>query len=146
MRTLWRKNLKFHRLWQISAFSLHKAKAHEFSSILALPPPTPLLKKALLRRGRWSFFLQLACKKRSSVIDLCFHRQCRIDVASDVPCLRCCLNTFWPYCYWFYVCYFIRHGLLADDKRRCEGGVKASLHYHKMRRKGTVTGESQRLH
>ena len=37
------KNLKFHRLWQIIAFSLHhKAKAHEFSSILALtPPPLP---------------------------------------------------------------------------------------------------------
>ena len=83
MRTLWRKNLKFHRLWQIIAFSLHhKAKAHEFSSILALPPPppppththththtqTPFFKKALWRRGRWSFFLQLACKKRSSVM------------------------------------------------------------------------------
>ena len=69
MRTLWRKNLKFHRLWQIIAFFLHHiAKAHEFSSILALSPPpfNPPLKKALLRRGRWSFFLQLACKKRSS--------------------------------------------------------------------------------
>ena len=42
MRTLWQKILKFHRLWQIIAFSLHhKAKAHEFSSILALTPPPP---------------------------------------------------------------------------------------------------------
>ena len=35
MRTLWQKTLKFHRLWPIIVFSLHhKAKAHEFSSIL----------------------------------------------------------------------------------------------------------------
>ena len=62
-----KKTLKFHRLWQIIAFSLHhKAKAHEFSSILALPLPPPPLKTALLRRGRWSFFLQLARKKGSS--------------------------------------------------------------------------------
>ena len=68
MRTLWRKKLKFHRLWQIIAFSLHhKAKAHEFSSILAQPPPPNPLLENLLRRRRWSFFLQLACKKRSSL-------------------------------------------------------------------------------
>ena len=58
---------KFHRLWQIIVSRLcHKAKAHEFSFILALAPTPPLWKHALLRRGRWSFFLPLACKKRSS--------------------------------------------------------------------------------
>ena len=25
-----------------------------------------------------------------NAIDLCFQRQCHIDVAADVPCLRCC--------------------------------------------------------
>ena len=35
-----KKPAKFHRLWQIIVFRLrHKAKAHEFSSILALAPP-----------------------------------------------------------------------------------------------------------
>ena len=36
------EKLKIYRLWQIIAFRLlHKAKAHEFSSILALTPPPP---------------------------------------------------------------------------------------------------------
>ena len=53
IRTLWLKNLKFHRLWEIIAFSLHhKAKAHEFSSILALPPPplNPPFKKSTFKK------------------------------------------------------------------------------------------------
>ena len=73
MRTLWPKNLKFHRLWQMITFRLlHKAKAHGFSSILALPYPpppthtqTPFIKNTFKKREVKLLFT--AClKKRSS--------------------------------------------------------------------------------